>query len=176
MPKEIDGVTYYTKDEVFMDQSEVDRVIQDRLARVEKKPDDYDTVKARVQELEQEKTRLESTVQEKDQELTQAVEAARQEVRDELSPEVAKAQIKAAAVQKGFRNADDAITFYGDLPTELDGTAIEARLAEIATERSYLISSDPTPSASDVGVGVSGAGTAPSQPGLQRVESALEPK
>lgn len=176
MPKEIDGVTYYTKDEVFMDQSEVDRIVQDRLARVDKKPDDYDAVKTRVQELEQEKSTLEATVQSKDAELAQAVETAKQESRDELLPEVAKARIKAAAVTKGFRNADDAITFYGDLPTDIDDTTIESRLAEIATERSYLIASDQTPSASDVGVGVGGAGTAPSQPGLARVESALEPK
>lgn len=176
MPKEIEGVTYYTKDEIYMDQSQVDKVIQDRLARVEKKPEDYDQIKSRNQELEQEKTQLEGALAQKDEDLTQAIETAKQEQREQLLPEITKERIKTAALTRGFRKPEDALTFFGEIPLELDDDGIVNRLTEIATERDYLLASDPTPSAADVGVGVAGAGKASMEPGMPRVESALEPK
>lgn len=183
MPKEIDGITYYTGDEVYMDQSQVDKVIQDRLARVEKKPEDYDDLKNEAETLRTNLTQAQAdlaerdkTLGEKDQEIATAIEEAKQEQRTELLPEIAKARIKAAAIKRGFRNSDDALTFYGDIPEDATDDVISERLSEIASERSYLLTSDPDPSASDVGVGVTGAASASAQPGMARIESVLEPK
>lgn len=175
MPKEIDGVTYFTKDEVYMDQSEVDRVIQDRLSRVERKPDDYDTLKEQVQTLNASEAELKASLESKDMELTAAIEAAKAEGRSELLPELNKAKVRNAAILKGFRNPDDAVAFYGEIPADVSDEGIGERLGEIATERAYLLSGDPAGhSASAAGIGVSGAGSAPVEPGLARVAAAFE--
>lgn len=183
MPKEIDGTTYYTKDEVYMDQSEVNKAIQDRISRVEKKPEDYDELKAQVRTLTENLAERNNALAErdtalksKDKELADAIEAAKQEQRDELIPELNKAKVRNAAILKGFRNPDDAVTFYGDIPADLTDEGITNRLAEIATERNYLLSTPENHSAADAGIGVSGSGKAPSEPGMARIESALEPK
>lgn len=176
MPKEIDGVTYWTKDEIYMDQSEVDKAIQDRLARVEKKPDDYDDIKSKNAELVEKTRELEQQLSVKDKERDDAVAEAVAETRGELLPEVARAQIRAEAVKRNFRNPEDALTFFGEIPDDLDEDGIQARLSEIASERDYLVQSADSPSHTDVGIGAAGAGKAPAEPGIGRVAAALEPK
>lgn len=183
MPKEIDGVTYYTKDEIFMDQSEVDKAIQDRLLRVERKPDDYDELKTKVHKLTEDLnernstlTERESALAKKDEELTEAIEEAKREQRAELVPELNKARVKNAAILKGFRNPEDAVTFFGEIPDDADEDSIANRIGEIAQERGYLLKTPEETSAADVGIGVAGAGSMPSEPGMARIESALEPK
>ncbi|VEW13553.1 Uncharacterised protein [Brevibacterium casei] len=184
MPKEIDGVTYYTKDEVFMDQSEVDKVVQDRLARVEKKPEDYDQVKQELAELteksgewESAKADLEKQLEQAETDRDAAVEAAKSEGRAEALPELAKAAVREQAVLKRFRDPGDALAHTGDIADfivdgKVDMDAIAAKVNEISESKGYLVDSG-IPSASDAGIGSTGGGAAP-QPknGAERLANA----
>lgn len=177
MPKEIDGVTYYTKDEIYMDQSQVDKAIQDRVARIEKKPADYDDVKQRLADLKAELETANTTIKQKDTELSQAVEDAKKEARGEYMPQIHRARITNAALKHGFVNPEDAVTFYGDIPDELSNDDIDTRVGEIASERAYLLKTQKQQfGANDVGIGASSGGKPPVEPGLARVEAALEAK
>lgn len=178
MPKEIDGVTYFTADEVYKTQDEVDRVVSDRLARDRRerpeKPADYDQLKERASELETKVSELEGQRQ-------QDVEAARneaaQEVTQKYAGKVLDAEIRAAAVAKGFRDPGDVLTQIGDTADlwgedgALNADALAKRVGDIATAKPYLLAVEPTPpSAGDVGIGSTSAPSAPEvEPGADRL-------
>jgi len=180
MPKEIDGVTYFTADEVYKTQDEVDRIVSDRLARDRRerpeKPADYDQLKTRAAELETKVSELETARQ-------QAVEAARteaaQEVTQKYAGKVLDAEIRAAAIAKGFRDPADVLTQIGDTADlwgedgSLNAEALAERVGSIATAKPYLLNAEPAPvGAGDVGIGSSSAPAAPEvAPGADRLAS-----
>ena len=188
MPTEIDGTTYYTKDEIFMDQAEVDKVVQDRLARVEKKPEDYDQIKQELAELAEKSEQWATAKAEYEQQLEQAqadrdaaIEAAKSEGRAETLPDLAKAAVREQAVMKRFRDPGDALAHVGDLTEfivdgQVDMDAISTKVNEISEAKKYLVDSG-IPSASDAGIGAAGSGSAP-QPknGAERLASAYSTK
>lgn len=169
MPKEIDGVKYFTQDEL-------DGVITDRLARVEKKPADYDEIKSQLAEAQ-------GTITEKDAALTAAIETAKAEAKAEASgefqPLITNAEIRAAAAASKFRSADDALAHFGDVSSvwkdgALDSEAVRTRLAEIATNKPYLLNAEPEiPGAGEAGIGVGGSAAPTVAPGISRLASAF---
>lgn len=177
MPKEIDGITYYTQDEVYKTSDEVNQIVQDRLARDRQerpgKPADYDQIKSEYAELT-------SKVNTFDAQIQQARDEAMQEATSSLAPSLVKERIRAQAAQKRFRDPDDALAQYGDVSDlwsdgQVNTDAIDARLAEISTSKPYLLSTEePTPPAGQAGIGVGGA-AAPQpkvEPGVGRLAAA----
>lgn len=188
MPTEIDGTTYYTKDEIFMDQSEVDKAIQDRLARVEKKPEDYDQIKQELAELTEKSGQSEAALADFEQKLEQAqaereaaVEAAKSEGRAEALPDVAKAAVREQAVLKRFRDPSDALAYVGDVAAfivdgQVDMDAISKQIDDISQKKKYLVDAG-IPSASDAGIGTAGSGSAPEpKNGTERLAGAYSIK
>lgn len=188
MPTEIDGTTYYTKDEVFMDQSEVDKAIQDRLARVEKKPEDYDQIKQELADLTEKSGQSEAALAEFEQKLEQAqaereaaVEAAKLEGRAEALPDVARATVREQAVLNRFRDPGDALAYVGDVSSfivdgKVDTDAISGKVKELSESKKYLVDAG-IPSASDAGIGAAGSGSAPKpKNGAERLASAYSTK
>lgn len=181
MPKEIEGVNYFT-------QEELDGVISDRLKRVEKKPDDYDETKQKLAELTEKSTGWESARTEYEQKLVQAqtdrdaaIEAAKAEGRAETLPDLAKAAIRERAITARFRDADDALAHVGDITTyivdgQVDVDAIASRIDEIKSSKAYLVDAG-IPSASDAGIGAAGSGSAPEpKNGTERLSGAYSTK
>lgn len=181
MPKEIEGVNYFT-------QEELDGVISDRLKRVEKKPDDYDETKQKLAELTEKSTGWESARTEYEQKLEQAqtdrdaaIEAAKAEGRAETLPDLAKAAIRERAITARFRDADDALAHVGDITTyivdgQVDVDAIASRIDEIKSSKAYLVDAG-IPSASDAGIGAAGSGSAPEpKNGTERLSGAYSTK
>lgn len=181
MPKEIEGVNYFT-------QEELDGVISDRLKRVEKKPDDYDETKQKLAELTEKSSGWESARTEYEQKLEQAqtdrdaaIEAAKAEGRAETLPDLAKAAIRERAITARFRDADDALAHVGDITTyivdgQVDVDAIASRIDEIKSSKAYLVDAG-IPSASDAGIGAAGSGSAPEpKNGTERLSGAYSTK
>lgn len=184
MPKEIDGVNYFT-------QEELDGIISERLKRVEKKPDDYDELKKaaesvgelnnKYQELRTQAGSLESALKAKEEELAAAVESAKAEGRAETLPDLAKAAVRERAITARFRDAEDALAHVGDVTSfivdgQVDVDAINARIDEIKTAKSYLVDAG-IPSASDAGIGAAGSGSAPEpKNGTERLAGAYSTK
>lgn len=116
-------------------QADIDRVVQDRLARERQRYSDYDELKAKVdaQKSEAEK----------------AVEAARAEGAKEVASKYQKrlfeAEVRSHAAALKFRDAGDALSVFGDSEGlvsddgSVDGAAIQKRLSEIASQKPYLV-------------------------------------
>ena len=116
-------------------QADIDRVVQDRLARERQRYSDYDDLKAKVdaQKSEAEK----------------AVEAARAEGAKEVASKYQKrlfeAEVRSHAAALKFRDAGDALSVFGDSDGlvsddgSVDGAAIQKRLSEIASQKPYLV-------------------------------------
>lgn len=181
MPKEIDGVNYFT-------QEELDGVISDRLKRVEKKPDDYDETKQKLAELIEKSGSWDSARTEFEQKLEQAqadrdaaIEAAKAEGRAETLPDLAKAAVRERAITARFRDAGDALAHVGDVNAfivdgQVDVDAIASRIDEIKANKSYLVDAG-IPSASDAGIGAAGSGSAPEpKNGTERLSGAYSTK
>lgn len=177
MPTEIDGVNYFT-------QEELDGVISDRLKRVEKKPDDYDETKQKLAELTEKSSGWDSARTEFEQKLEQAqadrdaaIEAAKAEGRAETLPDLAKAAVREHAITARFRDAGDALAHVGDVTAfivdgQVDVDAIASRIDEIKANKSYLVDAG-IPSASDAGIGAAGSGSAPEpKNGTERLSGA----
>ena len=116
-------------------QADIDRVVQDRLARERQRYSDYDDLKAKVdaQKSEAEK----------------AVEAARAEGAKEVAAKYQRrlfeAEVRSHAAALKFRDAGDALSVFGDSEGlvsddgSVDGAAIQKRLSEIASQKPYLV-------------------------------------
>lgn len=116
-------------------QADIDRVVQERLARERQRYSDYDELKAKVdaQKSEAEK----------------AVEAARAEGAKEVASKYQKrlfeAEVRSHAAALKFRDAGDALSVFGDSEGlvsddgSVDGAAIQKRLSEIASQKPYLV-------------------------------------
>lgn len=123
-------------------QADLDRIIQDRVAREQKKFGDYEELKAKAGEFDAYKT-ASLTDQEK------AVEAARLEGRtnaeSEWSQRLLGAEIRAVAADLKFKSPADALQLFGDtsaIPIAdgvVDSAAVKTRLEALATEKAYLI-------------------------------------
>ena len=120
-------------------QADIDRVVQERLARERQRYSDYDDLKAKVdaQKSEAEK----------------AVEAARAEGAKEVASKYQKrlfeAEVRSHAAALKFRDAGDALSVFGDSEGlvsddgSVDGAAIQKRLSEIASQKPYLVDTPP---------------------------------
>ncbi len=116
-------------------QADIDRVVQDRLARERQRYSDYDDLKAKVdaQKSEAEK----------------AIEAARAEGAKEVASKYQKrlfeAEVRSHAAALKFRDTGDALSVFGDSEGlvsddgSVDGAAIQKRLSEIASQKPYLV-------------------------------------
>lgn len=116
-------------------QADIDRVVQDRLARERQRYSDYDDLKAKVdaQKSEAEK----------------AIEAARAEGAKEVASKYQKrlfeAEVRSHAAALKFRDAGDALSVFGDSEGlvsddgSVNGEAIQKRLSEIASQKPYLV-------------------------------------
>ena len=123
-------------------QSELDRVVSERLARERAKFGDYETLKAAKTELDQIKADNAS-------ELDKAVAAARKEgetaAATRANQRLVAAEARALAAEANFHNPRDAAQLV-DLSKvkvsddgDIDGDAIKALIDELATERPYLV-------------------------------------
>lgn len=133
-------------------QADLDKIIQDRIARERNKFADYDSLKAKATEYDQFK---ESSKTEQQKAIDAAKAEGAQEVTGKFTKRIVNAEIKATAATLGFSDPGDAIALFGDISTvkiEDDGPdaeAIKTRLTEIATSKPYLLkdAKAPTPPA-----------------------------
>lgn len=121
--------------EKTLTQSEVDRIVSDRLARERAKYADYEDLKKKVdaQKSEAEK----------------AIEAARaeggKEVLGKVKDRLFEAEVRSHASALKFRDAGDALSVFGarDGLVSDDGTVdtdeVQRRLSKIAEEKPYLV-------------------------------------
>lgn len=123
-------------------QADLDRIIQDRLSRHDKKYADYDTLKAKAAEAD---NLAEANKTEQQKAIDAAREEGANEVTGKFTTKLVNADIRATAAALGFSDPKDAIALYGDISeVEIgedgpDGAAIKARLEEIAREKPYLL-------------------------------------
>lgn len=123
-------------------QEDFDRMVADRLTRERAKFADYDEIKKKAADFDKVKAEA-MTEQEK------AVAAARSEgeqtATEKANARVVKAEAKALAGAKKFRDPADAVAFVDlskvavDADGEPDGAAITKLLDELATKKPYLI-------------------------------------
>lgn len=129
-------------------QADLDRIIQDRLSRHDKKYGDYDDLKSKAAEYDKYKESSKTEQQ-------KAIDAARaegaQEVTGKFTTRIVNADIRATAATLGFSDPQDAIALFGDISkVEItddgpDAKAIKARLDEIAKDKPYLLKTTTGP-------------------------------
>ena len=123
-------------------QADLDRIIQERIARERNKFADYDDLKAKATEYDQFK---ESSKSEQQKAIDAAKAEGAQEVTGRFTKRIVNAEIKATAAALGFSDPGDAIALFGDISEvkiEDDGPdaeAIKVRLSEIAEKKPYLL-------------------------------------
>lgn len=127
-------------EEKTLTQSEVDRIIADRLTRERAKFADYDDLKKKVdaQKSEAEK----------------AIESARaeggKEVLGKVKGRLFEAEVRSRAASLKFRDASDALSIFGDregLVSDdgtVDGDEVQRRLSKIAEDKPYLVDTPTT--------------------------------
>lgn len=164
-------------------QVEVDRIVADRVNREKAKFSDYADLKSKAQRLEQ----IEAANQ---TELEKAVEKARAEGRTEAqssaNTRLVAAEARALAAEAKFRNPATATRLLdlsgvavGDDGT-VDADAIKALLDDLAKAEPYLLAvedgSAPPPTATQVGVGVTGTpvATDPRVADLAQIEADMK--
>lgn len=123
-------------------QADLDRIIQERLSRHDKKYADYEDLKSKASEYDKYKESSKTEQQ-------KAIDAARaegaQEVTGKFTARIVNADIRATAATLGFSDPQDAIALFGDISkVEItddgpDGKAIKDRLEEIAKDKPYLL-------------------------------------
>ncbi|MDQ0735325.1 hypothetical protein [Arthrobacter agilis] len=123
-------------------QADLDRIIQDRVARERNKFADYDTLKAKATEYDQFK---ESSKTEQQKAIDAAKAEGANEVTGKFTTRIVNAEIKATAASLDFSDPKDAIALFGDISTvEIgddgpDAKAIKDRLEAIAKDKPYLL-------------------------------------
>jgi hypothetical protein len=126
-------------------QADLDRIIQDRLARERKNFADYEDLKAKATEYDKFK---ESSKTEQQKAIDAAKLEGANEVTGKFTTRIVNAEIKATAATLGFADPKDAIALYGDISkVEIqedgpDAKAIKERLEEISKEKPYLLKGD----------------------------------
>lgn len=128
-------------------QADLDRIIQERVARERNKFADYEDLKAKATEYDQFKESSKTEQQ-------KAIDAARAEGANEVAGKyttrIVNAEVKATAASLGFKDPGDAIALFGDISKvkiEDDGpdtAAIKSRLEEIAKDKPYLLKETQT--------------------------------
>lgn len=148
-------------------QADVDRIVADRVARVERKYTGHDDLKAKAARLDE----LEAASA---TEMEKAVKAARAEAEQATAGRylsvLRAAEVRAQAAGLQFRDPGDALAQLGarlgDVKVgddgEVDGAAVAKLLAELAAAKPYLINAQtPPPAPSLNGAGVGNNGTPP---------------
>ena len=158
-------------------QADLDRIIQDRLARHDKKYADYEDLKTKATEYDKYKESSKTEQQ-------KAIDAARaegaQEVTGRFTARIVNADIRATAATLGFSDPQDAIALFGDISkVEItddgpDGKAIRERLEEIAKDKPYLLKTSTGPKVATKPKPVKGEESeADKKPGKSRAAAAL---
>lgn len=129
-------------------QADLDRIIQDRVARERNKFADYDDLKAKATEYDQFKESSKSEQQ-------KAIDAAKlegaNEVTGKFTTRIVNAEIKATAATLGFSDPGDAVALFGDISKVAitddgpDAEAIKTKLADIAKNKPYLLKGESGP-------------------------------
>jgi len=121
-------------------QAELDRIVESRLARERAKFADYDDLKSKVGEYE---TWQQSQLSEQEKAVQAARDEGRQEAATQYERKLVSTEVRMQASALGFHDPADALAQLGDeLPMkdgEPDVDAIKAALAEIATNKPYLV-------------------------------------
>jgi hypothetical protein len=161
-------------------QADLDRVVEERLARAGKKFADYDDVKAKAARLDELEAASAS-------DLDKAVAAARKEVETELTAAHRAERIAdkiAVAAAGRFADPEDAPRYLSDAETAakfvnsdgaIDTAAITAAIDSLLEAKPHLKASTETPKPpppSAVGLGVTGDTAPVSAPGTARMASA----
>lgn len=125
--------------EKTLTQGEVDKIVQDRLARERAKFADYDDLKAKVNASKSDAEK--------------AVEAARAEgekvATDRFQARLFESEVKARAAALKFRDPADALSVFGDrdglvgADGAVDVKALDERLSSIANDKPYLVDTPP---------------------------------
>lgn len=129
-------------------QADLDRIIQDRVARERNKFADYDNLKAKATEYDQFK---ESSKTEHQKAIDAAKLEGASEVTGKFTTRIVNAEIKASAAALGFADPGDAVALFGDISkVEItddgpDAEAIKTKLADIAKNKPYLLKGDNAP-------------------------------
>jgi hypothetical protein len=139
-------------------QADLDRIVQDRVARAKASYSDYDDLKAKASKLDELSERSKT-------DLERAVEAARKEgaqtATQAANARLVRAEAKALAASAKFRDPLDAVAFLGDLGSvkvnnqgEVDTDSLKTALAELAEAKPYLLLEEkPTRPTGDAGQG-----------------------
>lgn len=123
-------------------QADVDRIVQDRVARTKAGYSDYDDLKAFKESSKSEQQRL----------IDAAKAEGANEVTGKFTKQIVSAEIKATAAALDFADPKDAIALFGDIADITigddgpDGEAIRKRLEAIAQSKPYLLRNAPGPS------------------------------
>lgn len=129
-------------------QADLDRIIQDRLARERKNFADYEDLKAKATEYDKFK---ESSKTEQQKAIDAAKAEGANEVTGKFTTRIVNAEIKATAATLGFSDPGDAVALFGDISSvEItddgpDAEAIKTKLADIAKNKPYLLKGDSSP-------------------------------
>ena len=121
-------------------QADLDRIIESRLARERAKYGDYDELKSKITEYEGWK---ESQLTEQEKAVQAAREEGRQEATTAFERKLVSAQVKLEAQALGFHDPSDALAHFGDELPMKDGDpdvdAIKQVLTELASNKPYLL-------------------------------------
>lgn len=129
-------------------QADLDRIIQDRVARERNKFADYDDLKAKATEYDQFK---ESSKTEQQKAIDAAKLEGANEVTGKFTTRIVNAEIKATAATLGFSDPGDAVALFGDISKVAitddgpDAEAIKTKLADIAKNKPYLLKGENGP-------------------------------
>ena len=158
-------------------QADLDRIVEERLARERKKYADYDDVKAKAAALDEKEA-------ENATDLERAVAQARKEteeaLRKEFAAERVAARIEVTAAGK-FADTEDARLRLGSRidefisdDGEVDTEAISAALTDVLEKHPHLAAKETpkAPSASEAGMGKRPAAPADVSPGYDRLRAA----
>lgn len=141
-------------DESFT-QADVDRIVQERLARERQKYSDYDDVKAKAERYDELEAEQQSDLEKAEREAEQLRQENEQLKQQQTSSRRRRALERAAAEAKFHDPADAAAQIDEDLlEVDEDGnvTNAEALVSDLAERKQYLVRSD------DGGSGGSGPG------------------
>jgi hypothetical protein len=122
-------------------QADVDRIVQDRVARTKASFADYDELK----------TFKESSKTEQQRAIDAAKAEGANEVTGKFTTRIVNAEIKATAAALDFADPKDAIALFGDISDVKigddgpDAEAIKTRLADIAKNKPYLLKASAVP-------------------------------
>ena len=150
-------------------QADMDRVVAERVSRERAKYADHSDLKAKASEFDKLKA---DQATETEKAISAAVAEAIGGERSRSNSVLIAAEARAQAAAAKFRDPTDALGFLklsdvkvGD-DGQVDTDAVKALLEDLAKSKPYLLTDDktPTPTPSQVGLGVTGGAPQPTTP------------